>query len=66
MYYNGNNGSVATRGYNESMMDTIGSSIGTEISLETWECTWKLIKIFQTRIYQIGLSRVFKKILEMC
>ena len=28
MYYNGNNGSVATRGYNESMMDTIGSSIG--------------------------------------
>ena len=28
MYYNANNGSVATRGFNDSLTDTIGSSIG--------------------------------------
>ncbi|MFY0653675.1 MAG: sulfatase [Cyclobacteriaceae bacterium] len=28
MWYNGNNGSVATRGENNSLLDTIGSSIG--------------------------------------
>ncbi|MGL1885124.1 MAG: sulfatase [Reichenbachiella sp.] len=28
MYYNGNNGSIGTRGVNNSLMDTIGSSIG--------------------------------------
>ncbi len=28
MWYNANNGSVATRGYNNSLTDTIGSSIG--------------------------------------
>jgi arylsulfatase A-like enzyme len=28
MWYNGNNGSIATRGKNNSLMDTIGSSIG--------------------------------------
>lgn len=28
MYYNANNGSVATRGYNDSMLDSIGTSIG--------------------------------------
>ena len=28
MYYNGNNGSIGTRGVNNNLMDTIGSSIG--------------------------------------
>ena len=28
MWYNANNGSIATRGYNDNLIDTIGSSIG--------------------------------------
>ena len=67
MYYNGNNGSVATRGYNESMMDTIGSSIGHRNIIRNMGMHMEIDQNIPDPEYtRLAYQRVFKKILEMC